>query len=91
MEAPDMTTAPKRKNPRKKDASRPYKTVAETGTPDGNRIRTASLLMASMLTDRPPGSVLNFQQVSFAALAGALVLSAAAAPSFSNALRPDHL
>ena len=79
-----MSTAPKRKVCRLarngKAPGRP-KPVEQCVSPEANRIRIASLLMVSMLSDRPPGAPLNFHCVSFAALAGALVLSGGVATS----------
>jgi hypothetical protein len=76
-----MSTKPKRK-PRPSPIS----------DPDADRIRTATLLMASMLADRTPGTDLSFQRIQHASLAGALVLSGGALPDYSpvEALLSTH-
>jgi hypothetical protein len=49
--------------------------------PDSDRIRTAVTLMAKMIDDRPLGVELDFRRIQYAALAGALALSATALPA----------
>jgi hypothetical protein len=66
-----MSSKPK---PRRKPSNKPD---APDSIPDpgAERLRTATLLMAGMLADRPIGTALSFQRISHAALAAALLLS----------------
>jgi hypothetical protein len=49
--------------------------------PNAQRLQAAVMLMSKMLDDRPYGVELDFRRIQFAALAGALALSATALPA----------